>query len=377
MNANSAVIANGWIAIAGSRIRGGRMNANRNALRFFTTAVVALALSGCGDEYDENAHSSAGKGGDASTAGGASAKTGGAGSTARAGSVSGGTTSASAGTAGMNAGGAGAAAGVTGTGGSSSVGGESSVAGSSSVDGTAGSAGRGPRFHVFLLLGQSNMVGYPKALEPDRVEDERVKVLGYDECAATGRHENVWDTAAPPLHNCWTDAIGPGDYFAKTLLPILPAGDTIGLVPCAISGEKIETFLKVGGTKYDWIIQRARLAQQAGGIIEGLLFHQGESNNTDSTWPGKVNTLVTDLRTDLGLGNVPFLAGELLRTGDCAAHNVLIDQLPSVVTNAYVVSSEELTEDTSDTTYNLHFSHGSQVTLGQRYADTMKPLLDW
>jgi hypothetical protein len=42
------------------------------------------------------------------------------------------------------------------------------------------------------------------------------------------------------------------------------------------------------------------LAQGAGGIIEGILFHQGESNSGDPTWPGKVKTLITDLRAALG-----------------------------------------------------------------------------
>ena len=59
-------------------------------------------------------------------------------------------------------------------------------------------------------------------------------MLGFDDCTETGRQTDVWDTAAAPLHECSTGAIGPGDYFAKTLLPILPSSDTIGLVPCAI-----------------------------------------------------------------------------------------------------------------------------------------------
>ncbi len=266
-----------------------------------------------------------------------------------------------------------------GTGGSAGAAGSAGTGGGA---GSAGSAGTGgstgtPVFHVFLLLGQSNMEGYPKAQPADRGEDPRVKVLGYDECAATGRHTNQWDTAAPPLHSCWNDALGPGDYFAKTLIQSLPAQDTLGLVPCAIAGEKIETFMKVGGTKYDWIVQRAKLAQQAGGVIEGILFHQGESNNGDPSWPGKVNTLVTDLRTDLSLGNVPFVAGELLYSGACAGHNTLVNQLPSVITNAHVVSASGLVVDPTDTQWNLHFSRDSQVTFGTRYAQTMKAALGW
>lgn len=261
--------------------------------------------------------------------------------------------------------------------GGTSSGGMSDTGGDANTAGTAGSSSAGSTFHVFLLLGQSNMAGYPKAQDADREEDPRVTVLGFDDCAATGRKTDEWDVAAPPLHECWNDAIGPGDYFAKTLIDIVPAGDTIGLVPCAISGEKIETFMKVGGTKYDWIVQRARLAQDAGGVIDGILFHQGESNSGDSSWPGKVNTFITDLRNDLGIGDVPFLAGELLYTGGTSGHNTLVNQLPSVVSNAYVISAEGLVVDPADTQWNLHFDHDSQVEFGKRYAATMIDALAW
>ena len=234
-----------------------------------------------------------------------------------------------------------------------------------------------PMFHIFLLLGQSNMAGYPKPEETDKVENDRILVLGYNDCSATGRKTDQWDIACPPLHGCWGNAIGPGDWFAKTIINDIPEGDTIGLVPCAKSGERIETFMKVGGSLYSWIINRARLAQQAGGIIEGMLFNQGESNNGDSSWPGKVNTLVTDLRNDLGLGTIPFLAGELLYSGSCAGHNDLINLLPDIISNCYVISASGLVVDPADTQWNLHFGHDSQVTFGKRYAATMKMALGW
>lgn len=233
-----------------------------------------------------------------------------------------------------------------------------------------------PKFRVFLLLGQSNMAGYPKAQASDLVEDPRILVLGYDNNPALGRVTDQWDVACAPLHETWNGAVGPGDWFAKTLIQKLPAGDTIGLVPCAISGEKIETFMK-GGSKYDWIIKRARLAQQKGGIIEGIIFHQGESNSGDPTWPNKVNTLVTDLRNDLNVGNIPFIAGELLYSGPCAGHNTLVNKLPSIITNCYVVSASGLVVDPSDSTWRLHFDHDSQVTLGKRYAAKMIEALGW
>ncbi len=229
--------------------------------------------------------------------------------------------------------------------------------------------------HAFLLLGQSNMSGYPTAQASDKVQNARIMVLGYDNCSATGSQTDVWRVAVPPLHECYQGAIGPGDWFAKTIIDRYPATDTIRLVSCAINGEKIETFMKSGGSKYSWIINRAKMAQQAGATIDGILFCQGESNNGQTDWPNKVKQLVSDIKADLGLGNIPFLAGELLYSGSCAGHNTLINQLPSLITNCRVISASGLVVDPADTTYKLHFDHNSQVTFGQRYAQTMIQLL--
>ncbi len=235
----------------------------------------------------------------------------------------------------------------------------------------------GPKFHVFLLLGQSNMAGYPKVVPADLEANERIRVFGYDNCAATGRKFKEWAVAVPPLHECWTGAIGPADYFAKTLIEAIPPEDSIGLIPCAVSGERIETFMKGVGPMYNWILTRSREALEGGGEIEGILMHQGESNTGDPAWPEKVNTLVTDLRMDLELGDVPFLAGELPYDGNSASHNPLVNQLAQVIDNTWIVSAEGLIVDPADTQWNLHFDHGSQVMLGQRYAEVMKTALGW
>jgi hypothetical protein len=270
-------------------------------------------------------------------------------------------------------GGASAGGNATAKGGASTGGSATAKGGASATSATS----TGATFHVFLLLGQSNMAGYPKAQQADKVEDPRVKVLGFDDCAATGRQADKWDTAAPPLHECWNGALGPGDYFAKTLLARIPSEDTIGLVPCAISGEKIETFMKSGGSKYNWIIQRAKAAKDAGGVIEGMIFHQGESNSGDSSWPSKVSTFVSDLRKDLGIENAPFIAGELPRDGAAAGHNKLVNQLPTLISKSYVVTAEGLIVDPADTQWNMHFDHDSHVTLGKRYGEKMISALGW
>ncbi len=251
---------------------------------------------------------------------------------------------------------------------------------------STGGATNEPVFHVFLLIGQSNMAGGADTTPEDREEEPRIRVLGYDDCTETGRRYNEWDTASPPLHACWLRGIGPGDYFAKTLLPLLPAGDTIGLVPVAIPGVDIDFFRKGvtsarrsefvippddhWNTAYDWLMERARLAQDAGGVIDGVLFHQGESDSGQTVWLDKVSEMVDDLRADLDLGEVPFIAGEMLRGGQAEGHNAIIAQLPGRISNALVVSSEGL-----GGVDQFHFDAAGVRTLGERYGEAMAQAL--
>jgi hypothetical protein len=116
------------------------------------------------------------------------------------------------------------------------------------------------------------------------------------------------------------------------------------------------------------MVNRLKNAQQMGGVIEGLLFHQGESNCGNSMWPNKVKQLVTDLRTDLNLGNVPFFAGELPHESACGNHNPLVNQLPGLITGGYVISAKDLKLDPADTQWRMHFGHDDTVELGKRYA---------
>jgi hypothetical protein len=244
-----------------------------------------------------------------------------------------------------------------------------------------------PNFFIFLTFGQSNMEGVPQPQAQDREENARVKVLAYDNCANLGRVYNQWYTAAPPLHAC-NNGVGPGDYFGKTLAAALPGNVTIGIVPNAIAGVDVDYFRKgvrsarrnefrippdnQRDSAYDMIIERGLIAQQVG-VIKGIIFHQGESDsgspNRDQ-WVGKLQRIVADLRADLNIGTVPFLAGELLYNaeGGCCGDslNPLVNSLPNLIDNAFVVSANGL-----GNIDNFHFDLQGQRALGARYGQVM------
>jgi hypothetical protein len=239
-------------------------------------------------------------------------------------------------------------------------------------------------FHIFIMFGQSNMEGQGAIEAQDRVTNPRVLMLQDSTCPNLNRTYGNWYKAAPPLNRCW-GKLGPGDSFGKIMGAKAPSHLKIGLVNVSVSGCNIFIFKKgcpngldqysqgiPFGCGYTWLLDLAKKAQQVG-VIKGFLFHQGETNNTDPTWKYTVQQIVDDLKTDLDLGDVPFLAGELLYEeykSCCSAHNVEINKLPGIIPNAHVISAAGLPG--SD---YAHFTSASYRTLGERYARKMLHLL--
>ena len=79
--------------------------------------------------------------------------------------------------------------------------------------GSRDTGGADPNFHLFLLIGQSNMAGTPTPEAADEVENPNIVVLGYQDCGAPlHRTYNEWSVAVPPLHTSG-GGLGPGDYL--------------------------------------------------------------------------------------------------------------------------------------------------------------------
>ncbi len=245
------------------------------------------------------------------------------------------------------------------------------------------SAAPDPNFHIYLMIGQSNMAGAGTIEAQDRNSHPKVQVMQDISCSSIATPYGQWRPATPPLIYC-PGGLGPGDYFGRGMGDAAPGGVTIGLVGAAYPGAKIEYFMKDcatynacqppfgpvagapnnGTSGYAWIMDLATKAQQRG-VIKGIIFHQGESNGGQSDWPSKVNKLVTSLRADLGLkaNEVPFVAGELL----CCGLNQYIQQIPNVVQNGHWVSAAGL-KDKGD---GIHFDTESNRELGRRFAAKM------
>ncbi len=252
-----------------------------------------------------------------------------------------------------------------------------------------------PNFYIFLCFGQSNMEGYPGIEEQDKGQvDDRFKMMAVVDFPQQGREKGKWYTAEPPL--CRPGAgLCPADYFGRTLVANLPEDIEVGIINVSVGGCKIELFEKDSYQSYvetapDWLkntvkaydgnpyarlVEMAKLARKDG-VIKGILLHQGESNNGDQEWPGKVKGIYKDLLKELDLKakDVPLLVGEMVskdQGGACAYMNTIIAKLPDTIPTAHVVSSKSCPSLPD----HLHFTPEGYRMLGKRYAETMLELL--
>jgi hypothetical protein len=226
------------------------------------------------------------------------------------------------------------------------------------------------RFHLFLLVGQSNMVGRGKVADQDKQPTPRVLKLSQD---------GNWVPAIDPLHfdKPKIVGVGLGRSFAAEVAAANPE-ITIGLIPCAVGGSPIASWEPGGyhaSTKthpWDDALVRAKVALKSG-TLKGILWHQGESDSQPKlaeVHEVKLHALIARFRSALDAESVPFIAGQMgqfaKRPWDDARK--LVDaahrKLPKNVPHTAFVSSDGLTHKGDI----VHFDSKSYRELGRRYA---------
>ena len=227
-------------------------------------------------------------------------------------------------------------------------------------------------FHLYILAGQSNMAGRGKVQEQDMQAHPRVYVLN---------QLNEWEPAKDPLHfdKPGIVGVGPGLAFGKAMAGYKKRV-RIGLIPCAAGGSPISSWTKGGyheQTKshpYDDAVRRAKAAMQSG-VLKGIIWHQGESDNKPEkiqVYQAKLEKLIADFRRDLGDEKLPFVVAKLgdfyvERNPDAESINRILENIPGTVENTACVDVSGLTHK-GDV---LHFDTKSSRELGGRYAELM------
>ena len=229
-----------------------------------------------------------------------------------------------------------------------------------------------PNFHIYLLTGQSNMSGRGTMATNVDATSSRIKVL---------QQNGTWVTATHPLHREVEPSsaeVGPGLAFALKTLENADPNVTIGLIPTAVGGQSITEFepkalnTRTNKSIYDESINYVNIARTQG-VLKGVLFHQGESNNGSTTnWLTGVKSLINNLRTEFKNPQLPFIIGEMGRFPiDPTKYSNILGVMPQIIAEVpftALVSSSGLI-DIGDGT---HFNSSSATTLGIRYANAME-----
>jgi hypothetical protein len=225
-------------------------------------------------------------------------------------------------------------------------------------------------FHLFLLVGQSNMAGRGVVADSDKVPRPRVLMLD---------KSGAWVPAIDPMHFDKPAAgVGLGRSFAEAIAAATP-GVTIGLIPCAVGGSPIDAWIPgyyyqpTQSHPWDDALLRAQLALPAG-TLKGILWHQGESDSNRELAPAyatKLHALIARFRAELRAPNISFIVGQLGRFAGAPWNEFKTEvdrahrELPAKIPRTGFVRAEGLT-DKGDKT---HFDSESCREFGRRYAE--------
>ncbi len=231
------------------------------------------------------------------------------------------------------------------------------------------------QFHLFLLVGQSNMAGRGVVEEADRTADPRVLMLD---------KAGEWVPAVDPMHFDKPIAgVGLGRTFGRFIADATP-GVIVGLIPCAVGGSPIDSwrpgefYEPTGSHPWDDALRRTKLALQSG-ELKGILWHQGESDSNAelaSTYEAKLHDLIRRLRSELDTPQVPFMVGQMGRFADNPWDearelvNRAHQELPARVPRTAFVTSTGL-QHKGD---KIHFDTASYHEFGKRYFEAYQTI---
>lgn len=217
--------------------------------------------------------------------------------------------------------------------------------------------------HSFLLIGQSNMAGRGFMDEAAEIDTSRIKVL------RNGRWQNMY---RPINGDRGFSGVSLAESFAEKYAQMFNVD--VGLICCADGGTSIDQW-QPGGLLYDNAVCQARLASRTS-TIAGVLWHQGEADCSADSYPtyqSRLERMLSSLRCDLDLNDVPVILGGL---GDYLVDcphdenlknyeqiNKASENIASTTPMTGFASAKGLTSNPD----KLHFNAKSLYEFGHRY----------
>lgn len=242
------------------------------------------------------------------------------------------------------------------------------------------------RMQLFILAGQSNMVGWSPIPERERT-DLRIYLFGKD---------YRWRIADHPIENASNQVdmvsenrlagFGPGMEFAFASLERHPE-IVIGLIPCARNSSGIIQWQRdlSDQSLYGSCLKRVRAASPMG-QISGILFFQGETDAQNPVlypepepqpfdWSDLFTAFIRDFRNDLHEPGLPVVFAQLgadpLSTGFPNWKIVQEQQLSTHIPVTAMITTDDL-----PLLDGLHFTVDGYRTIGRRFADAYWDLVE-
>lgn len=228
-------------------------------------------------------------------------------------------------------------------------------------------------FHIYILLGQSNMAGRGEIEPIDTIVHPRVKMLNQD---------TNWVLGKNPLHFDKPKYVGTGLGVTFGIeMAKQDSNITIGLIPCAKGGSSINDWNNKSfheDTKsfpYEEAIIRIKKGMNKG-VIKGILWHQGESDCSKKEdvemYEQKFIAFKDSLEKDLCLVNIPLIIGEIgyftYEQYPLAEElNKIFEKISNNSSLIGIVKSDSLNHKGD----KIHFNSASYRLLGLRYANEM------
>lgn len=228
-----------------------------------------------------------------------------------------------------------------------------------------------------LMLGQSNMAG--------RGDVGQVKPIRNSLChmLRMGRWQPMCEPVNPDrgiFEGRFRSGISLAASFADEYARAFQR--PVGLIPCADGGTYLRQWMP-GELNYDHAVMQTRLALRTS-HLKAILWHQGESDclsvATVAAYRENFIQMITQLRKDLGVGDVPVILGQLPQQMDAVWKtegrekqlNVILGQLAREVPNCAIASSEGLTMKPD----GVHFDSPACREFGKRYFAAYRSLVE-
>jgi iduronate 2-sulfatase len=232
-------------------------------------------------------------------------------------------------------------------------------------------------FQVYLLAGQSNMVGYGTSSQlPPELQEPQTDVR-----FSTGGR---WGPLRPG-YGTNPASFGPEITYGRDMADALP-DQNIALIKYAVGGTSLATNWRPpdengenAGPLYETFMTRidsalGLLSAEGEWEVAGMLWMQGERDarelETAQAYEQNLTNFIASIRDDVGVADLPFVIGQI-SDSPVFPYNAIVRQAQYNVSQTVPNTGLVITLDLPRLPDNVHYNTQGTMMLGSRFAAEM------